>query len=60
MATPHAAGAAALYCAKNAGALPADVKKALSKSCRRVPEMGARKFTRQHGAGLIDLSKLLA
>lgn len=60
MATPHVAGAGALYCAKNTAALPADVKKALRNCCRRVPEMGTKKFTRQHGTGLIELDTLLA
>jgi subtilisin family serine protease len=60
MATPHVAGTAALYCAKVPAALPADVKKAVIKSCKRVPDMGSKKFTPEHGAGIINLEKLLA
>jgi len=55
MATPHVAGAAALYCAKHPVATPADVTKAPSSSARKVPDMGSRSFTKQHGAGLVDL-----
>lgn len=60
MATPHVAGAAALYCAKVPGALPDDIQKALLKSCRRVPAMGSKKKTSEYGSGLIDIAKLLS
>jgi hypothetical protein len=60
MATPHVAGAAALFCAKTAGATPEEVQTALINTCRRLPEMRARKRSDEVGAGIIDVSKLLA
>ncbi|MEI9812036.1 MAG: S8 family serine peptidase [Acidobacteriota bacterium] len=60
MATPHVAGAAALYCGLNSAASAMDVKAAITKACRKVPEMGSKGFTPSFGSGIIDLTKLLS
>lgn len=61
MATPYVAGAAALLYAtrEKSKASATAVVKRLQSTARKLPEMKKRRFTRQHGFGLIDLSAAL-
>jgi hypothetical protein len=59
MATPHVAGAAALYRAKNASATFDQVANALKRTAKALPQMRNRKFTSEHGHGLVYLPSLL-
>lgn len=66
MATPHVAAAMALYVAKTKESSSATyrppltaMRKALVRSCDRVPEMGGNSFHPDYGAGRINLVKLL-
>ena len=59
MACPHVAGAVAMYVAKHPTARSSTVLRALERSCRKVPNMRGKAFTRSYGNGLLDLTKLL-
>jgi subtilisin family serine protease len=59
MASPHVAGAAALYLAKKGRTAPAAVKQALMKAAVKVPDMQGQAFTPFYGAGRLDLVNLL-
>ena len=59
MATPHVSGAAALYLAGNPGATAEQTRNALRGAARRTPTMGAKTFTPEYGAGVLDLQGLL-
>jgi subtilisin family serine protease len=59
MATPHVCGAAALVKAKHPKFLPAEITKKLEDSAAKIPAMGGKKWTNEHGNGLIDLEAAL-
>jgi Subtilase family len=59
MATPHVAGAVALYRAKNPDATFDQVANALKRSAKTLAQMKKREFTTELGHGLIYLPKLL-
>lgn len=59
MACPHVAGAVAMYIAKKPTATFPSVLRALEKSCKKVPNMRGKSFTRSYGNGLLDLTRLL-
>jgi hypothetical protein len=60
MATPHVAAGAALVAARHPDWTPADTKEHLRAHAAKVADMGARSFTEEFGAGLLDISALLA
>lgn len=60
MAAPHVTGALALLLAREPGLAPSELRDRLAASARRVPAMGRAKRTREHGAGILDLTKLLS
>jgi subtilisin family serine protease len=59
MATPHVCGGAALVQAKYRQFLPADVTKKLEDTAAKLPAMGGKKWTKEHGNGLLDLEAAL-
>jgi subtilisin family serine protease len=59
MATPHVAGAAALYCAKKPHATANQLANALQSTAKKLAQMKKRKFTTALGYGLVYLPKLL-
>jgi subtilisin family serine protease len=59
MATPHVAGAVALYRAKKAGVTFDQVANALKRTAKALPQMRKRKFTEELGHGLVYLPSLL-
>jgi len=59
MATPHVTGAAALVRARWTTLVSAQVAKKLKDTAAKVPAMGARKRTDEHGHGLLDLEAAL-
>ena len=59
MATPHVSGAAALVAAKHANLSAVEIKAKLRDSARKLPVM-KQKWTREYGAGLLDLKTLLS
>jgi len=60
MAAPHVAAAAALLLAKHPGWSAAEVRERLRGTATRLGEMGSRKFTEDHGSGLLNLRAALA
>jgi subtilisin family serine protease len=54
-ASPHVAGAAALYAAKNPGATPAEIRAAITNSARPIPSMSGKVCS----AGTLDIPNLL-
>ncbi|HEX8246015.1 MAG TPA: S8 family serine peptidase, partial [Longimicrobium sp.] len=60
MATPHVAAAAASVAARNPNSMPAQVRERLRSTARKVTAMGGKPFTRELGAGLLDLAKALS
>jgi Subtilase family len=59
MATPHVAGAVALYCAKNPNATFDQVANALKRAAKTLAQMKNKKFTAELGHGLVYLPKFL-
>lgn len=59
MAAPHVAGAVALLLANKGAMSPSDVRTHLQASADKVPEMKGRNFTSDHGAGRLNLLRLL-
>jgi subtilisin family serine protease len=59
MATPHVVGAAALLKAKFPSKNGKWLKRRLMSRARKVPAMGAKKFTEAFGRGLVDVAKAL-
>jgi subtilisin family serine protease len=57
MATPHAAGAAALLVARRPSWTSDQVKERLRTSAARIRAMGSNEWTREYGAGLLDVRK---
>lgn len=57
MATPYVAGAAALLFAHRPDWTSDQVKERLRTTAAPVPGMGKQKWTREYGAGLLDLRK---
>jgi subtilisin family serine protease len=55
MATPHVAAAAALVISQHPDWTPKQVANRLMATATRVREMGKKKKTTQHGAGLLNL-----
>ena len=55
MATPHVAAAAALVISQHPDWRPRQVANRLKATATKVPEMGGKKKTKQHGAGLLNL-----
>lgn len=55
MATPHVAAAAALVISQHPDWTPKQVADRLMATATKVPEMGKKKKTTQHGAGLLNL-----
>jgi subtilisin family serine protease len=57
MATPYVAGVAAILYArkKKSKAAAAAIVKRLRSTARKLPQMKKKRFTRQHGSGLVDL-----
>jgi subtilisin family serine protease len=60
MATPHVAAAAALVAGRHPDWTPADTKEHLRANAAKVADMGGKTFTEELGAGLLDISALLA
>jgi hypothetical protein len=60
MATPHVAAAAALVAAKHPGSTPTDTKEHLRARAAKVADMGGQSFTQDFGAGLLDITSVLA
>jgi subtilisin family serine protease len=59
MATPHVVGTAALLKAKYPSKTGKWLKSRLLSRARKVPAMGARRFTQVYGRGLVDVAKAL-
>lgn len=63
MATPHVAGCAALFLARQRAAgkqpTPADVRDALMKTADKVAGMGGSSFSADYGAGRLNMFELL-
>jgi subtilisin family serine protease len=59
MATPHVAGAAALLAARNQTWGPAEIKKRLADTARKLPMMKKAKWNATYGAGLLDVARAL-
>jgi subtilase family protein len=59
MATPHVAGAVALYRAKKPRANAEQVANRLKRTARKLPQMGKKNFTAEVGYGLVYLPRLL-
>jgi Subtilase family len=60
MATPHVAAAAALVAAKHPDWTPTDTKEHLRARAAKVADMGGKSFTQDFGAGLLDITAVLA
>lgn len=60
MATPHVAGAVAVYLANGGTRRPEAVKQALIETAEKVPDMGGAKFHADYGYGRLDLAALVA
>jgi subtilisin family serine protease len=60
MATPHVTAAAALLLANRGSMSGSEVRQALMKSAGRLAGMKRNRWTPDHGAGMLDLAKLLA
>ena len=60
MATPHVTAAAALLLANRGAMSGSEVRQALMKSAGRLAGMKRNRWTPDHGAGMLDLAKLLA
>jgi subtilisin family serine protease len=59
MATPHVAGAVALYRAKNPRATADQVERRLKQTAKKLAQMSGRNFTSALGHGLVYLPTLL-
>jgi hypothetical protein len=59
MATPHVAGAVALYRAKHPNATADQVVQKLKQKAKKLPQMSGKSFTTAHGYGLVYLPTLL-
>jgi hypothetical protein len=59
MATAHVSGAAALVAAKHPDWTADDIAEHLRATARKLPEMGRKKRTPEHGTGLLDLAAAL-
>ena len=60
MATPHVAAAAALLAARHPDWTPTDTKDHLRARAAKVADMGGKSFTQDFGAGLLDITAVLA
>jgi subtilisin family serine protease len=60
MATPHVAAAAALVALKHPGLEAREIHDHLRRSAAKLPAMGRRARTEEHGAGLLDLEAALS
>jgi subtilisin family serine protease len=60
MATPHVAAAAGLVAGVHPQWGPAEVSEQLRDTAAKLPAMRGRDFTRQYGAGLLDLTAALS
>ncbi|WP_457581008.1 S8 family peptidase [Ensifer canadensis] len=59
MATPHVAGAVALYLANGGSRNPTIVRNTLASSADKVPAMGGQDFTPDFGYGRLNLEQLI-
>ena len=60
MATPHVAAAAALIASRYPDQKPEEIKGRIRKKATRLPAMGKRKWTKDYGAGLLNLEGALS
>ena len=60
MASPHAAGVAALVAANHPDWTPSDVKQRLEASARKLAAMSGKNWTQAYGAGLVDAEASLS